>query len=68
MFKFYLNKADLRGAIKPEQIKARIKLKDVEVIPIRAKDLTKVQLELPCQLKIDDIKKVLDSILGTIMK
>jgi len=62
------NKADLRGAVKPEQIKAQMKLKDVEVIPIRAKDLTKVQPGLPCQLKRDDIKKVLNSILDRVMK
>jgi len=62
------NKADLRGAEKPEQIKAKMKLKDVDVIPVRAIDLTKVQPGLPCQLRIDDIKKVLDSILGKVMK
>jgi len=62
------NKADLRGAVKPEQIKTQMKLKDVDVIPIRAQDLTKVQPGLPCQLKIDDIKKVLESILNRVMK
>jgi uncharacterized protein len=62
------NKADLRGAVKPEQIKVQMKLKDVEVIPVKAKDLTKVQPGLPCQLKMDDIEKVLNSILNKVMK
>jgi len=62
------NKSDLRGATKPEQIKALMRLKDVEVIPVRAQDLTKVQPGLPCQLKMDDIKKVLESILSKVMK
>jgi uncharacterized protein len=62
------NKADLRGAVKPEQIKVEMKLKDTDVIPIKAKDLTKVQPGLPCQLKMEDIKKVLESVLNKVMK
>jgi uncharacterized protein len=61
------NKANLRGAVKPEDIKAKMKLKDVDVIPVSAQDLTKVQPGFPCQLRKEDIEKVIDSVLGKVM-
>jgi uncharacterized protein len=65
---FAANKANLRGALKPEQIKKRLSLSDEEVIPITAKDLTKVQPGLPCQIKVEDIEKVLDAIFSRLLK
>jgi uncharacterized protein len=62
------NKANLRGALKPSQIKTKMGLKDVEIIPVEAKDLTKVQPGLPCQLKKDHIEKVLDTLFGKLMQ
>jgi uncharacterized protein len=65
---FAANKSNLRGALKPEQIKQRLGLKEEEVIPIIAKDLTKVQPGLPCQLKKEDIEKILDAIFSGLLK
>jgi uncharacterized protein len=64
---FAANKADLRGALNPKQIKVRLNLKEEEVIPVTAKDLTKVQPGLPCQLKQKDIEKVLDSLFSRLL-
>ena len=65
---FAANKANLRGALSPAQIKVRLELKDESVIPVTAKDLTKVQPGLPCQLKQSDIEKVLDALFGRLLK
>jgi uncharacterized protein len=65
---FAANKSNLRGALKPEQIKQRLGLKLEEVIPITANDLTKVQPGLPCQLKREDIDKILDAIFTGLLK
>jgi uncharacterized protein len=65
---FAANKSNLRGALKPEQIKKRMNLTDEEVIPLVAKDLTKVQPGIPCQLKKEDIEKVLDSLFSRLLK
>jgi len=66
---FAANKADLRGALSPKQIKVRMQLKDRDiVVPVTAKDLTKVQPGLPCQLKQKDIEKVLDAIFKRLLE
>jgi uncharacterized protein len=62
------NKANLRGALKPDQIQKRLGLKDVQVIPLVAKDLTKVQPGLPCQLNEKDIKKLLSVLFSELME
>jgi uncharacterized protein len=64
---FVANKADLRGALTPKQIKVRMNLKEENVIPVTAKDLTKVQPGLPCQLKQKDIEKVLDILFSSLL-
>jgi uncharacterized protein len=64
---FAANKADLRGALTVKQIKTRLGLKDEEVIPVTAKDLTKVQPGLPCQLKQKDIEKILDALFSRLL-
>jgi uncharacterized protein len=65
---FAANKSNLRGAIDPKQIKYRLGLKDEVVVPITAKDLTKVQPGIPCQLKQRDIEKVLDAIFNKLLE
>jgi uncharacterized protein len=65
---FVANKANLKGAMKPEQIKKKLGLKENDVIPVTAEDLTKVQPGLPCQLKETDIKAVLDALFNKLMK
>lgn len=64
---FAANKANLRGALKPEQIKKRLGIEE-DVIPITAKDLTKVQPGLPCQLKEEDIEKILDVLFSRLLR
>jgi uncharacterized protein len=64
---FAANKANLRGALSPKQIKQRLNLQDEAVIPITAQDLTKVQPGLPCQLQKADIEKILDNIFGKLL-
>lgn len=55
------NKADLRGALPDSAIRNAMGLgEDVQIVRMRAADLTKVQPGIPCQLKQEDIEKVLD--------
>jgi uncharacterized protein len=61
------NKANLRGALKPAQISKQMGLEGVDVIPITATDLTKVQPGIPCQLKKQDMEKILDTLFGKMM-
>jgi uncharacterized protein len=62
------NKANLRGALKPAQIKQRLGLEGIEVVPIIAENLTKAQPGIPCQLKKQDIEKILDALFGKMME
>jgi uncharacterized protein len=64
---FAANKANLKGALTPQQIKVRMKLKEEEIIPVTAKDLTKVQPGIPCQLKEKDIEKILNTLFGRLL-
>jgi uncharacterized protein len=64
---FALNKADLKGALTPKQVKVRMGIKDAEIIPVTAKDLTKVQPGIPCQLNQRDLEKVLISLFGKLL-
>jgi uncharacterized protein len=63
---FAANKSNLKGAVSPEDIKKQLKVKE-EVIPVTAKDLTKVQPGLPCQIKKEDIKKVLELLFSKLL-
>jgi uncharacterized protein len=65
---FAANKSNLKGALKPSQIKEKLGIKGDEVIPLTAKDLTKVQPGLPCQIKETDIKAVLDALFRKLLK
>jgi uncharacterized protein len=64
---FAANKANLKGAIKPDLIKKKLKITH-DVIPVTAKDLTKVQPGLPCQLKDEDIKSVLHGLFEVLLR
>jgi uncharacterized protein len=64
---FAANKANLKGALTPQQIKIRMKLKDEEIIPVTAKDLTKAQPGIPCQLKEKDIEKILNALFNRLL-
>jgi uncharacterized protein len=65
---FAANKADLRGALSPKQVKVRMNLKDYDVIPITAKNLSKVQPGVPCQLKQRDIEKILERLFSKLFR
>lgn len=65
---FAANKANLRGAMTVRQIKSRMGLKEEDVIPIVAKDLTKVQPGLPCQLREGDVEKVLEALFSKLLE
>lgn len=57
------NKADLKGALKPEQIRKKMKLpKEIPIIPVTAQDINSVKKGKPCQLKKQDIQKVLEKL------
>jgi signal recognition particle receptor subunit beta len=63
------NKADLRGAMPDSAIRSAMELSsDIPIIRSHAKDLTKVQPGLPCELKQEDIEKALDVVFSRIMK
>ena len=65
---FAANKANLRGALSTEQIKERMGLKNEPIISVTAKDITKVQPGIPCQLKQKDIESVLDALFDMLLK
>jgi len=63
------NKSDLRGAMPDSAIRSGMGVPaDVPIIRARAKDLSKVQPGLPCELKKEDIEKVLDAVFGGLLK
>jgi uncharacterized protein len=63
---FAANKSNLKGAMKPEQIKKQLGVEE-NVIPVIAQDLTKVQPGLPCQLKEADVKAVLNCLFSRLL-
>lgn len=63
------NKADLRGALPNASIKSSMSLpENVAIVRTTAKDLTKVQPGLPCELKKEEVDKALDEILKIMKK
>jgi len=57
------NKADLKDALKPEQIRKKMKLpKEIPIVPIVAQNLNQAKKGRPCQLKKQDIQKVLEKL------
>ena len=62
------NKANLNGALTPEEIRQRMNLpKDVPIIPVVAEDLNSVQPGKPAKLKKEDVAKVLDKLFEVII-
>jgi uncharacterized protein len=62
------NKSNLRGALTVAQVTTGMKLKEGDIVPVSAVDLTKVQPGLPCQLKQKDIEKVLDVLFAKLLR
>lgn len=65
---FVANKSNLKGALSVAQIKTRMNLKEEIIVPVTAKDLTKVQPGLPCLLKQEDVENVLEALFGTVLE
>jgi len=62
------NKANLKGALKPEAIREKMNLpKDVPIIPIIAKDISKVRKKTPAELREEDIHNVFDILFSMII-
>jgi len=62
------NKADLPGALSPEEIRERMKLpKDVPIIPVTAENLSKVEKDKPAKLKKEEVRKVLMTLFSRIV-
>ena len=62
------NKANLEGALKPEEIKKVMDLPpEVSVIPVVAEKIPMVKAKVPAQLKEEDIHNVFDSLFDTII-
>jgi uncharacterized protein len=65
---FAANKSNLRGAMKVKDIQKKLGVSDGDVIPVTAKDLTKVQPGLPCQLNEKDIESVLGALFKKLLQ
>lgn len=64
------NKANLKGALNPAKIREQMKLpKEIQIIPVVAEDLSKINKSRkePCQLKKQDIAKVLDALFEVVV-
>jgi hypothetical protein len=66
------NKANLHGALKPEQIRKKMKLaKDIPIIPVIAESIKAIREGKNkrdiCRLKKDDVNKVLDALFREII-
>ena len=64
-----VNKVNLRGALSVPAMRSMMKgFKKAPFIPMRAKNLAEVRPGHPCELKQEDVEKVLDTIIGQIVK
>jgi hypothetical protein len=62
------NKANLPHALSVEQIRKKMKLReDIPIIPTIAENLNKIKEGEPCQLKKEDIQKVLDTLFEVVV-
>ncbi len=62
------NKANLPHALTIEQIRKKMKLReDIPLIPTTAENLNKIKEGEPCQLKKDDVQKVLDKLFEVVV-
>jgi uncharacterized protein len=68
-FVLAVNKVNLRGAISVQAVRHLLGVpRRVPVIPLRAKDLSKVKPGEPCELAEEDVQTVLDKIVSLISK
>lgn len=57
------NKANLKGALKPDAIRKRMKIpKEIPIVPVVADDLKQVKKNQPCKLKQKDIQEILSKL------
>jgi small GTP-binding protein len=62
------NKANLPHALSVEQIRKKMKLReDIPIIPTTAENLNNIKEGEPCQLKKEDVQKVLDKLLEVVV-
>jgi len=62
------NKANLPGALTPEEIRAKMKLsEDIPIVPVVAENLDNVEAGKPCKLKESEIHLVLDKLLEVVV-
>jgi uncharacterized protein len=65
---FMANKINLRGAVKVEDIAREMGVSVKDIVPVQAKNLRTVKPGLPCELKDEDIKAVLDALFVKLLK
>jgi len=62
------NKADLKGALKPDEIREKMKLpKEMPIVSVVAEDLASVKKDKFCQLKKEGVQKVLDTLFEVVV-
>jgi signal recognition particle receptor subunit beta len=62
------NKANMAGALKPEEIRSRMALpEDIPIVPVVADDLKKVKKGEPCKLRQGDIEEALSRLFGAVV-
>jgi small GTP-binding protein len=62
------NKANLPHALSVEQIRKKMKIReDIPIIPTTAENLNNIKEGEPCQLKKEDVQKVLDKLLEVVV-
>jgi hypothetical protein len=62
------NKADLKGALKLDELRKKMKLPDdIPIIPVIAANLKKVKKGEPCELNKKDIEKILNKLFEVVV-
>ena len=62
------NKANLKGALKPAEIRKKMKLpKEIHIVPIIADDLKQVKKNHPCKLRQKDIETILSKLFEVVV-
>ena len=57
------NKSDLKGALKPAEIRKKMKIpEEIPIVPVIADDLKKVKENHPCKLRQKDIENILSKL------
>jgi hypothetical protein len=67
-FVIVANKANLEGALSPEEIRKKMTMAaDVPIVPVVAEDLSKINVKEPAKLKTEDVHAVLDALFSRIV-